>query len=92
MRMKDRRIDTDLIDEAVLALMFLTLHRNKWEVRAWKGFDWDALGRLHAKDLIFDPVGKAKSVVLTEDGQKRCEEAFYRLFSRKSGNHAPSDG
>lgn len=90
--MKDPRIDTDLIDEAVLALMFLTLHRNKWEVRVWKGFDWEALGRLHAKDLIFDPVGKAKSVALTEHGLKRCEEAFYRLFSRKSGNHGVCDG
>ncbi len=89
--MEDPRIDTDLIDEAVLGLMFLTLHGNKWEVRAWKGFDWDTLSRLHAKDLIYDPVGKAKSIVLTEDGLKRCEEAFYRLFSRKSGDQAASD-
>ncbi len=86
MTTKDRQIDTDLIDEAVLALMFLTLHGNKWSVRAWKGFDWDALGRLHAKELISDPVGKAKSVALTEEGLKRCEAAFYRLFSRKSGD------
>lgn len=89
--MKDRQIDTDLIDEAVLALMFLTLHGDKWAVRAWKGFDWDALGRLHAKDLIFDPVGKAKSVVLTEEGLKRCEEAFYRLFSRRPDDQTASD-
>jgi hypothetical protein len=81
--MEDLRIDTDLIDEAVLALMFLTLHGDKWEVRAWKGFDWDALGRLFTKDLIFDPVGKAKSVVLTDEGLRRSKEAFYRLFSRK---------
>jgi hypothetical protein len=33
MTMKDRQIDTDLIDEAVLALMFLTLHGNKWGPR-----------------------------------------------------------
>ena len=89
--MEDPRIDTDLIDEAVLALMFLTLHGDKWAVRAWKGFDWDALGRLYDKDLIFDPVGKAKSVVLTEEGLKRCKEAFYRLFSRKSGDQAASE-
>ena len=81
--MNDREIDTDLIDEAVLALMFLTLHGDTWAVRAWKGFDWDALGRLHAKNLIFDPVGKAKSVVLTEEGLKQCEQAFYRLFARR---------
>src|SRR4051794_25274040 len=46
-------LDTDKIDEAVLALLFLTLH-DHW--RAWKGFDWDALNRLYEKDLIDDPV------------------------------------
>ena len=81
--MEDSPIDTDLIDEAVLALMFLTLHGGKWETRAWKSFDWNALGRLHAKDLIRDPVGKAKSVVLTDAGLKGSKEAFYRLFGRK---------
>ncbi len=86
--MEDSQIDTDLIDEAVLALMFLTLHGDRWTTRAWKSFDWDAMGRLHAKDLILDPVGKAKSVVLTDEGLKRCEEAFYRLFGRKSDGQA----
>ena len=33
-------IDTDRIDEAVLALLYLGLH-DRW--RAWKGFDWDAM-------------------------------------------------
>lgn len=80
--MEDLRIDNDLIDEAVLALMYLTLHGNKWETRAWKSFDWDAMARLHAKDLILDPVGKAKSVVLTEEGLKQSKAAFYRLFER----------
>ena len=32
-------IDTDKIDEAVLALLYLTLHD---DVRAWKGHDWGA--------------------------------------------------
>ena len=56
-------IDTEKIDEAVLALLYLTLHDG---ARAWKGFDWDTLNRLHAKGLISDPVSKSKSVVLTE--------------------------
>jgi hypothetical protein len=33
-------IDTEKIDEAVLALLYLTLHEG---ARAWKGFDWDTL-------------------------------------------------
>jgi len=70
----------------MLALLFLTLHRNSakgpfW--RAWKSFDWDAMARLHGKRLIMDPVGKAKSVLLTDEGRQRCEAAYYRLFTKR---------
>ncbi|CAM2962727.1 MULTISPECIES: DUF6429 family protein [Methylobacterium] len=74
------QIDEERIDDAVLALLWLTLHN---ECRAWKGFDWEALGRLHAKGLIDDPVGRAKSVVLTEEGLRRSEALFEALFTRK---------
>jgi hypothetical protein len=57
------------IDDAVLALLLLGLHDGR---RAWKSFDWDALDRLHAKGLISDPVGKAKSVMLTDEGLERA--------------------
>lgn len=72
-------IDRDKIDEAVLALLWLTLHDER---RAWKGFDWDALERLHARGLIADPVNKAKSVVLTDEGRRQSEELFRALFTR----------
>jgi hypothetical protein len=72
-------IDNDKIDDAVLALLFLTLDRDR---RAWKGFDWDAMNRLHEKGLIGDPVGKAKSVWLTEEGAARSEKLFHELFGR----------
>ena len=39
-------IDTDKIDEAVVALLYLTLHD---QFRAWKGHDWGALNRLYQK-------------------------------------------
>jgi hypothetical protein len=84
--MADPQIDVNLIDEAVLALMFLTLQRDDRQPaiwRAWKSFDWAAMGRLYEKDLILDPLGKAKSVVLTEEGRRRSEAAFYRLFTRR---------
>jgi hypothetical protein len=93
--MGDPQIDNDLIDEAVLALMFLTLHDHGGPAsmaRAWKSFDWNVMGRLHAKDLILDPVGKAKSVTLTEEGRKRSEAAFYRLFARRDRPQTASDG
>lgn len=38
--------------------------------------------RLHEKGLICDPVGKTKSVVLTDEGLKKSEELFHKLFSK----------
>ena len=72
-------IDGDKIDEAVLALMWLTVHDER---QAWKGFDWDALERLHARGLIADPVNKARSVILTDEGLRQSEELFRALFTR----------
>lgn len=73
-------VDEDRIDEAVLALLWLTLHDG---ARAWKGHDWDALDRLHRKGLILDPVSKAKSVVLTEAGLREAGWLFKALFARR---------
>lgn len=74
----------DKIDDAVLALLFLTSFtegRHEFAVtRAWKGHDWDALGRLHQKGFIADPKNKNKSVVFTDAGRQRAEELFGRLF------------
>jgi hypothetical protein len=80
-------VDTDRIDDAVLALLFLGAcerDRLSGAVRAWKSLDWDAMGRLHAKGMIEDPVGKAKSVWLTEEGAERAEALFDALFRLQS--------
>ena len=70
-------LNTNKIDDAVLALLYLILHDGH---RAWKGFDWDALNRLHEKGMILDPVNKAKSVVFTEDGLERAKKLFETMF------------
>ncbi|NKK98386.1 hypothetical protein GFM02_08890 [Rhizobium leguminosarum bv. viciae] len=72
-------IDEEKIDDAVLALLWLTLHDGD---RAWKGFDWGVMDRLHQKGLIANPAGKAKSVVLSDEGLRRSEELFRALFMR----------
>ena len=72
-------IDTEKIDEAVLALLYLTLHDG---ARAWKSFDWDAMSRLRDKGFISDPIGKAKSVLLSEPGLKEAERLFNKLFAK----------
>ena len=73
--------DRDKVDEMVLALLWLTLTP---ESRAWKGFDWEVLDRLHAKGYIDDPKNKAKSVLLSPEGAQRSREVFERHFGRPS--------
>jgi hypothetical protein len=72
-------VDTEKVEEAVLALLYLSLHET---ARAWKNFDWEAMERLHAKGYITSPVSKAKSVVFTEEGLKESEKLFRKLFTR----------
>jgi hypothetical protein len=72
-------IDTAKIDQAVLALLYRTLHDGD---RAWKSLDWDAMNRLHEQGLIGDPVGKAKSVVLTPAGKEQAERLYFQLFGK----------
>lgn len=74
-------IDEEKIDEATLALLYLTLHDGD---RAWKSFDWDAMNRLHEKGFIGNPVGKAKSVLLTENGLRESERLLQKLFAKDS--------
>ena len=83
MKMKtDSDIDTNKIDEAALALLFLTMHTDGGTLRAWKGIDWEVMNRLYEKGYICDPKGKAKSVVITDEGEKISEELFNKLFSK----------
>ncbi len=74
--------DRDKVDEMVLALLYLTSFNNGYGTQAWKGMDWGALDRLYEKGFIFDPKSKAKSVGLTEEGEKRSEELFRKYFGK----------
>lgn len=74
-------VDTHKVDEAVLAILYLTLHDR---VRAWKGIDWEAMNRLHERGLIDDPVGKQKSIVFSEEGLREAERCFKKLFAKAS--------
>jgi hypothetical protein len=81
-------LDTQKIDQAILALLYLGLHDG---ARAWKGFDWDALDRLHQQGYITDPRGKAKSVVFTAEGLERAQRLLRQLFG-KQGESKAADG
>ena len=74
--------DKEKDDEYTLALLYQVIHQREagFGARAWKGFDWDTMNRLHAKGLITNPKGKAKSVGMTEEGFKRSESLFKKFF------------
>lgn len=78
-------LNTNKIDDAVLALLYLGLHN---EARVWKGFDWEAMNRLHERGYITDPRGKAKSVVFTEEGFERAKRLLEELFSKPAEPNA----
>ena len=76
--------DEDKIDEYTLALLYLVTHERQEGLgaRAWKGFDWDTLNRLHEKGYISNPVGKGKSVGMTEEGFLRAKTLFEQHFTK----------
>jgi hypothetical protein len=73
------KLDTDRIDNAILALLHLGLHDG---ARAWKSFDWDSLARLHEKGYITDPVGRAKAVTFSAEGLRESERLLESLFGK----------
>lgn len=73
-------VDREKLAEAALALLYLTSFTDHSVVRAWKGLDWDLLDLLFEKGWIADPKGKAKSVILSDDGARLSQEFFERHF------------
>ena len=73
--------NTEEVDEVTMALLYLTIHaESAFGARAWKGFDWETLDRLHAKGLIGDPKGKARSVTLSPEAVELAHELFMKYF------------
>jgi hypothetical protein len=73
-------INNEKVDEMTLALLYLTTFKDKHGLRAWKGHDWEVLNRLHEHGYIDDPVSKAKSVILTDEGAERSKRLFEKYF------------
>ena len=79
------RYDEAKIDEAVLAVPYVTAWEEHGLTRTWKGIDWNVSNRLHERGLIDDPTNKNKSVIFTEEGLALARASAVRLFS--SGPH-----
>ena len=72
-------MDTDKLAEVALAVLSLTLHGDG---RVWKGLDWDLMDLLEEKGWVVSARSKAKSVVLTEEGEELAKTLLRKHFGR----------
>ena len=75
--------DESKIEDAVLALLAIFSFDGG---RAWKGFDFDVMARLHAQYLIENPASKNNSVWLTPQGLERGRKIAEQIFSSSPGD------
>lgn len=78
-----------ILEDLVLFLLYLTSWREKiddevYVLRAWKGYDFDALDALREKGYIAGS-RRAKSVCLTEKGMERAKKLEETLFPKLKG-------
>jgi hypothetical protein len=72
--------DRDKVDALILALLWLTSFKNAdgTSLEGPKTMD-----RLYSKGYLSDPKNKTKSIVLSEEGEKRSRDLFAKHFSLK---------
>ena len=75
-------VNEEKLAETALAILSLTAYTDADTKRAWKGFDWELLGRLHQAGWIENPVGKQKSVIFTKKGEELAAQFFEKHFGK----------
>ena len=75
-------IDQAKLAEAALAILSLSAFGGPFGTSVWKGMDWDLMNVLHQKGWISNPVGKQKSVGLTDEGATLAEEFLNKYFGK----------
>jgi Domain of unknown function (DUF6429) len=77
----ERPIDWERVEEMTLALLYLTtFDEGLGGARAWKRHSFEVMDRLHNRGWIANPKGQAKSVALTEEGERKSRELFEGHF------------
>ncbi len=71
-------LDAEKLAEIAIGLLSLTLY----DGRVWKALDWDLMRLLHEKGWISNPVSKAKSVILTNDGERVAAQSLRKHFAK----------
>jgi hypothetical protein len=77
-------LDGEKLAEAALGILSLTLHGG----RVWKALDWNLMNLLFEKEWICDPVSKAQSVLLTEDGKALARRFLVKHFGREHADES----
>lgn len=72
-------VDADKLAEAALAILSLTRHDSG---RVWKGLAWNLMDLLDEKGWIVNARSQAKSVVLTEEGERLADEFLRKHFGQ----------
>jgi predicted transcriptional regulator len=75
-------LDQEKLAEVALAILSLSRMVEPYGVTAWKGIDWDVMNMLHDKGWISNPVGKQKSVGITEEGIKLADQFLEKHFAK----------
>jgi len=75
-------LDEEKLAETALAILSLSRMTEQFGTRAWKGIDWDLMNMLFEKGWISDPVGKQKSVGITEKGIKMADQFLEKHFGK----------
>jgi hypothetical protein len=73
-------LDTDRLAEAALAILSLILSRSRTCV---EGLGLGTDGLLHDRSWIVDPRSKARSLVLTEEGERLAQPFLRKHFDRQ---------
>jgi hypothetical protein len=73
----ERELDWDKLAECALGILWLNVHDYG---RVWKSMPWEVTDLLHEKDWISDPKTRAKSVVLTEEGEELAQTFLQKHF------------
>lgn len=73
-------VDWDKVDEVTMALLKLTSFTKEGYTSSWKTHSWEVMNRLHERGWIQNPVSKAKSVGLTQEGARQAEALFEEHF------------
>ncbi len=75
-------LDKDKVAVVALAILSFSRATDQYGATVWKGMDWDVMNLLHEKGWISSPIGKQKSVAITEDAIKLADEYIEKHFEK----------